>query len=232
VRRLLAVALLLAAIAVPTALFGLSASPARADGDPASDFLLTYQVFYPYYSNTPKDSLTKLKETVADANKRGYRIRVAVITSPYDLGSVSALWEKPKAYAGFLAEELAFVYRGRLLIVSPKGYGYNEGTRRVGTTYVVNPSPKALALVRTVPIGKGTDGLLKTADRAVRVLAAKDGVKLPAVSGSTGSGSGSDTTVIALAAALGALLVVAFEVLRRRRRRQRASGEPEGAHLS
>jgi MYXO-CTERM domain-containing protein len=217
---------------VPTALFGLSASPARADGDPASDFLLTYQVFYPYYSNTPKDSLTKLKETVADANKRGYRIRVAVITSPYDLGSVSALWEKPKAYAGFLAEELAFVYRGRLLIVSPKGYGYNEGTRRVGTTYVVNPSPKALALVRTVPIGKGTDGLLKTADRAVRVLAAKDGVKLPAVSGSTGSGSGSDTTVIALAAALGALLVVAFEVLRRRRRRQRASGEPEGAHLS
>jgi MYXO-CTERM domain-containing protein len=232
VRRLLAVCLLLAAIAVPTALFGLSASPARADGDPASDFLLTYQVFYPYYSNTPKDSLTKLKETVADANKRGYRIRVAVITSPYDLGSVSALWEKPKAYAGFLAEELAFVYRGRLLIVSPKGYGYNEGTRRVGTTYVVNPSPKALALVRTVPIGKGTDGLLKTADRAVRVLAAKDGVKLPAVSGSTGSGSGSDTTVIALAAALGALLVVAFEVLRRRRRRQRASGEPEGAHLS
>jgi MYXO-CTERM domain-containing protein len=232
VRRLLAVCLLLAAIAIPLALLGLSAPPARADGDPASDFLLTYQVFYPYYSNTPKDSLTKLKETVADANKRGYRIRVAVITSPYDLGSVSALWEKPKAYAGFLAEELAFVYRGRLLIVSPKGYGYNEGTRRVGTTYVVNPSPKALALVRTVPIGKGTDGLLKTADRAVRVLAAKDGVKLPAVSGSTGSGSGSDTTVIALAAALGALLVVAFEVLRRRRRRQRASGEPEGAHLS
>jgi MYXO-CTERM domain-containing protein len=232
VRRLLAVCLLLAAIAIPLALLGLSAPPARADGDPASDFLLTYQVFYPYYSNTPKESLTKLKETVADANKRGYRIRVAVITSPYDLGSVSALWEKPKAYAGFLAEELAFVYRGRLLIVSPKGYGYNEGTRRVGTTYVVNPSPKALALVRTVPIGKGTDGLLKTADRAVRVLAAKDGVKLPAVSGSTGSGSGSDTTVIALAAALGALLVVAFEVLRRRRRRQRASGEPEGAHLS
>jgi MYXO-CTERM domain-containing protein len=222
-RRVLVLCLLIAAVTVPVA---------RADGDPASDFLLTYQVFYPYYTNTPKATLEQLKETVADANKRGYKIRVAVITSPYDLGSVSALWEKPKAYAGFLAEELAFVYRGRLLIVSPKGYGYNEGTRRVGTTYVVNPSPKALALVRTVPIGKGTDGLLKTADRAVRVLAAKDGVKLPAVSGSTGSGSGSDTTVIALAAALGALLVVAFEVLRRRRRRQRASGEPEGAHLS
>jgi MYXO-CTERM domain-containing protein len=224
VRRLLVVALLFAAIATPLA---------RADGDPASDFLLTYQVFYPYYSNTPKDSLTKLKETVADANKRGYRIRVAVITSPYDLGSVSALWEKPKAYAGFLAEELSFVYRGRLLIVSPKGYGYNERTRRVGTTYVVHPSPKTLALVRTVPIGKGTDGLLKTADRAVRLLAASDGIKLPAASGdSSGSSSSTDTIVIALAAALGALLLVAFELLRRRRRRQRASGEPEGVHPS
>ena len=224
-RRLLAVALLLAAIAAPLA---------RADGDPASDFLLTYQVFYPYYSNTPKDSLTKLKETVTEANKRGYRIRVAVITSPYDLGSVSALWEKPKAYAGFLAEELSFVYRGRLLIVSPKGYGYNEGTRPVGTTYVVHPSPKTLALLRTVPIGKGTKGLLKTADRAVRLLAARDGIKLPAKSGSTGSGSSSsmDTIVIAVAAVAGTLLIVGFEVLRRRRRRQRASGEPEGAHPS
>ena len=63
--------------------------------------------------------------------------------------------------------------------------------------------------MRTVPIGKGTDGLLQTADKAVRLLAARDGVKLPASSGGTGSGSGSstDTIVIAIAAAVGALLV-------------------------
>ena len=121
-RRVLVLCLLIAAVATPAA---------RADGDPASDFLLTYQVFYPYYTNTPKATLERLKETVADANKRGYKIRVAVITSPYDLGSVSALWGKPQAYAGFLAEELAFVYRDRLLIVSPKGYGYNEKPRSV-----------------------------------------------------------------------------------------------------
>ena len=42
----------------------------------------------------PEARPEKLKPTVADANKRGYRIRVAVITSPYDLGSVSALWEQ------------------------------------------------------------------------------------------------------------------------------------------
>ena len=87
-KRLLVLALLAAAVAAPAA---------RADGDPASDYLLTYQVFYPYYTNTPKATLDQLKETVAEANKRGYQIRVAVITSPYDLGSVSALWQKPRS---------------------------------------------------------------------------------------------------------------------------------------
>lgn len=218
-RRLLVVALLLAAVAAPLA---------RADGDPASDFLLTYQVFYPYYSTTPKAGLAKLKQTVADANKRGYKIRVAVITSPYDLGSLSALWEKPQAYAGFLAEELAFVYRGRLLIVSPKGYGYNERTIHENKTYVVQPAPRKVALLRTIPIGKGTDGLLQTADKAVRLLAASNGVKLPAVSAGTSSGSGSstDTIVIAIAAAVGVVLVAGAEFARRRRRQRRVT-EPE-----
>ena len=73
------------AVAVPVA---------RADGDPASDYLISEQVFYPYYSNTPKAGVAQLEATVADANKSGYTIRVAVITSPYDLGlAVRALAE-------------------------------------------------------------------------------------------------------------------------------------------
>jgi MYXO-CTERM domain-containing protein len=221
VRRVLVLVLLAAAVAAPAA---------RADGDPASDFLLQGQVFYPYYSGHQPPSLKALQQTVADANKRGYTIRVAVITSPYDLGSVSALWQKPQAYARFLASELAFVYRGRLLIVSPSGYGYNKGTKYVHKTYVVQPNAKDLALVRTVPIGKGVDGLLKTTDKAVRALAAKSGIALPAAA-TTGSGgsSNSDTIVIAVAAVLGALLVAALEVVRRRRRNRRLSSEPESA---
>jgi hypothetical protein len=185
---------------------------ARADGDPASDALITSQVFYPYYSNAPKASLVELTGTVAAANKRGYPIRVAVITSPYDLGSVSALWGKPQPYARFLSLELSFAYKRRLLVVSPRGYGYVDRTK---------PVPAKLALVRTVPIGKGTDGLLQTADRAVRILAAKDGVALPAVHVGTGSSSSSDTIVIGIAAAVCALLVVAGEFARRSRRRRR-----------
>jgi hypothetical protein len=211
-KRALILMLLVVAVAAPAA---------RADGDPASDFLITEQVFYPYYSTVPKATLKQLQGTVAAANKRGFTIRVAVITSPYDLGSLSALWEKPQPYCRFLSLELAFAYKNRLLVVSPKGYGYVEKTK---------PVPAKLALVRTIPIGKGTDGLLLTADRAVRLLAAKAGVKLPAASAANGGGSGSsmDTIVIAVAAAVGAALVAGIELVRRRRR-HRGSTEPERA---
>jgi hypothetical protein len=199
----------------------LAPAAALADGDPASDVLIVQKVFYPYYSNTPKASVEQLNTTVADANKRGFPIRVAVITSPYDLGSVSALWGKPQPYARFLSLELAFAFKGPLLIVSPKGYGFVDRTK---------PVPAKLALVRTVPIGKGNEGLVASADRAVRLLAAKSGVELPPpVPKSSGSGSSTDTIVIAIAAALGALLVAAVEVFRRRRRRRRAHAAPEGA---
>jgi MYXO-CTERM domain-containing protein len=214
-KRALILALLAAALVVPAA---------RADGDPASDFLITQQVFYPYYSNVPKATLKQLEATVADANKKHFTIRVAVITSPYDLGSLSALWEKPQPYCRFLSLELAFAYKNRLLVVSPKGYGYVEKTK---------PVPAKLTLVRTIPIGKGTDGLLATADKAVRLLAAKAGVKLPAVQATGGGGSGSsmDTIVIAIAAAVGAALVAGIELMRRRRR-HRGPAEPKGAHSS
>jgi hypothetical protein len=204
--RALSLALVVAALAAPAAL---------VDGDPASDTLITDQVFYPYYSNAPKAGVEKLKETVAAANKQGFTIRVAVITSPYDLGSVSSLWHKPQPYARFLSLELAFAYKNRLLVISPNGYGYVEATRQV---------PAKLALLRTVPIGKGTAGLLASADRAVRLLAARSGTKLPESGSGGGSSSNMDTVVIAIAAAAGGLLVAAVELLRRRRRRP---SEPE-----
>ena len=199
--RALLVALLAACALAPAAL---------ADGDPASDTLITSQVFYPYYSNTPKPAVNRLQQTVADANKRGYTIRVAVITSPYDLGSVSALWHKPQPYARFLSLELAFAYKDRLLVVSPNGYGYVDRTK---------PDPAMLKVVQKVPIEKGTEGLLLTADKAVRALAAKSGYKLPAAASvKDGSGSSRDEIVIAVAAALGVLVVAGVEILRRRRR--------------
>jgi hypothetical protein len=207
--RAAVLALLLAAVIVPAAL---------ADGDPASDTLITDQLFYPYYSNTPKTEVKQLQETLAAADKAGFPIRVAVITSPYDLGSVSSLWHRPQPYARFLSLELAFAYKRRLLVVSPNGYGYVNATK---------PDPKTLALVRTVPIGTGTKGLVESADTVVRRLAARSGVRLPAPSAG-GSSSSMDTIVIAVAAAVGAALVAGVDILRRRRRRG-GSAEARGA---
>ena len=213
-RRVLLLTVLAATVAAPVA---------RADGDPASDWLLTYQVFYPYYASAPKSAVKALQTTVADANKRGYTIRVAVITSPYDLGSLTSLWGKSEPYCRFLALELSFAYRGRLLVIMPSGFGYVEKTVLPrGGGGVVKNDPAALALARTVPIGKGTAGLLLSAQQAVRRLAARAGYPLPNVSASSsGSGSGSDTLVIAIAAAVGAVLVAGVEFARRARSRRK-----------
>jgi hypothetical protein len=110
-----------AALAVPRAL---------ADGDPASDVLLTRSVFVPYGAPVSQAVVTQLETVVARARKAGYPIKVAIVRVPYDLGAVTSLYGKPQVYARFLGRELMFLYRGRLLIVMPQGYGYYDGRGR------------------------------------------------------------------------------------------------------
>ena len=100
-----------------------AAATARADGDPASDFLLTQKVFLPYDARISATRSEQLAALVSDAAREGYPIRIALIASPVDLGSVTALWAKPQQYAKFLGAEVSFAYRGRLLIVMPEGLG-------------------------------------------------------------------------------------------------------------
>jgi hypothetical protein len=140
----------------------LMAASARADGDPASDYLLVQRVFVPYEAATAGKQQHDLTAAVAAANKAGFKIRVAVIASPYDLGSVTVLWRKPQTYARFLGAELAFVYRQRLLVVMPNGFGFNWPKHRPKAAYAV------LAKVR---LGKGVAGLLESATAAVQALA-------------------------------------------------------------
>lgn len=74
-------------------------STARADGDPASDYLVTNQVFLATQSNPPSVAQRRLIATVSAANRAGFTIRVATIPQLYDLGSVTALWGRPQLYA-------------------------------------------------------------------------------------------------------------------------------------
>ena len=104
-------------------MLGWAAVPARADGDPASDVLSTQTLYLPQDAGVPAARQAQLGALLSAAARAGYRIRVAVIASSADLGSVTALWHQPQNYAGFLGQELPLVYRGSLLVVMPNGYG-------------------------------------------------------------------------------------------------------------
>ncbi len=199
-------------------LVGTSARVARADGDPASDYLVANQVFLTSESGTASQAQRQLLAVVRAANRAGFAIRVAVISTEYDLGSITPLWRKPAPYARFLGQELESGYRQRLLVVMPNGFGFNWPGHSAASAY------RQLA---AVPLSARDDRLAVTAQAAVRRLAAAGGLTLapsPAGSGArAGSSSGSDTAAI-LGVAAGGLVVLAAitgGVLRRARRRGR-----------
>jgi hypothetical protein len=139
---------------------------AAADGDPASDYLYTQQVFIPFDVKVPVAAQGDLHRTVAGANRAGFHIRVAIIGSAYDLGAVPSLWKKPQTYARFLGQELVFLYKQRLLIVMPNGFGFFWHGHDVSQEY---------ATLAKIPIG---DDLVAAAHTAVVKLAASSGVKV------------------------------------------------------
>ena len=70
--------------------------PARADGDPASDVLVTQDVFLPTAA-VATDVAVSLQRQVERAYAQGERVKVAVILTPVDLGSIPSLFDKPSA---------------------------------------------------------------------------------------------------------------------------------------
>jgi hypothetical protein len=103
-RRLSALALTAA-----VALSGLFAAISCADGDPASDYLVSKQVFLTSLPGSESRSQQALVSAAQAANRAGFAIRVATISTEYDLGSITALWRSPSVYARFLGLELSSV---------------------------------------------------------------------------------------------------------------------------
>lgn len=146
------------------ALAALLAVPAAwADGDPASDVLPSEAVFLPYPA--PSAAVSRpLRTLVTSANTGGNRVKVAVIASRRDLGSVPVLFGMPTAYARFLGIELGKLYAGVLVVVMPAGVGVYDGGR--------STAAQKHALAGLAP-SKGADGLARAATTAVqRLLAA------------------------------------------------------------
>ena len=113
-------------LAAAAVLAGTAAGTARADGDPASDVLLSDNVFLSYQSPYGSAEGRALEALAKQAKEQGFPLRVAVITQIADLGSVGGLYGKAQRYADFLASEIRFVYRGTLVVAmngKPGGFG-------------------------------------------------------------------------------------------------------------
>ena len=183
---------------------------ALGDADPASDVLYTQPVYYSYDQLPSSGAQQRLNEVVKSATKAGYPVRVALIAKPPDLGGVTALWGKPHQYARFLGLELAFVYKGHLVVVMPQGLGYAHKGKS---------SQAADALLRPIRVDTANDGEANAAVTAIAKLSAAAGhpITVPPKTASDGGGSPwRNRLIILLAALVLAQLVAAGWVLRRR----------------
>jgi hypothetical protein len=195
---------------------GAMASQARADGDPASDVLAAQTVFLPQDGAIPPAQQAQLAQVVGSATHAGFPLRVALIATRSDLGSVTALWRRPSAYSRFLAQELSQVFHGTLLVVMPNGFGVARVGAGPAAALQAVPAPGAGAALGTAAIA------------AVQRLAAAAGHRLPAPRGATSSQASahSATGVVAwLAFAVGAILIaVAWTISLRQRPPRRGDG--------
>jgi hypothetical protein len=198
--RRAALLVLLAVLSFPAA--------AAANGDPASDYLLGQSVFLPFNAKIDSGAVERLREVIAGADKAGFKIKVALIATRYDLGTAFSLYGQPQRYAEFLGLELSFVYRDRLLVVMPSGYGFavsGEPEARFNRVLKSLPEP-----------GRGATKQANAATTAVRRLASSAGYDI--VVPKNGGSETRDRVVIAAAAVAVLALIAAVLLLRRQRR--------------
>lgn len=210
-RRTTALVWLVAAIVAPVP------TAALADGDPASDVLISQDVYVPYFPAPSKAEARKLSRLLAQVRRDGYPMKVALIQTTGDLGANPDLLGRPAAYAKLLASELAaHVKRPYLLVVMAQGglAGNNLG-------------PDADRILRGIDIDTEaqSDGLVRAALQAVAEVAAANGLEtsLPEVIKADDQPAADDgrshTALYVLAAvivALGVALIAFSFVVRRR----------------
>src|SRR5690348_4818980 len=158
--------LALAAAAVAVVVVVFLVHDALADGDPASDYLISQQTFLPLSENVSLPLEGAFTRLVDDAKQKGFPLKVAVIAKPLDLGAVPSLFGSPQRYASFLGQEDYYFFKDELLVVMPQGYGLykHSGVPHADRRVIARlPAPK------TNEAGE----LVAAATRAVHALAAQ-----------------------------------------------------------
>ena len=197
---------------------------AQGNGDPASDVLITDDVFVPY-EQPSRDQVGKLREVIAASRKAGQPVRVAVIHSQRDLGAVANLFGHPQEYANLLSTELqnpvepdARGHQEELLIVMPAGFGTKNVPAQVdrklrGADIAADASPDDLVAAA----GWGVQELAKASGKPIRQVFGQP-------EGDSGGGGlvAAVLIVVALLALVGVLVAV-----RLRAGGEAASGEAQ-----
>jgi hypothetical protein len=211
-------------IAILAALL-ITAPAALADGDPASDVLLSQDSYLPYAPPIQPRLKAALERVLKDARSAGYPMKVALIQTPNDLGAYPDLFNQPQEYANLLVQGLSSlnphgdaVKDVHLLTVMPGGFGGNNLGDRVDA---------ALSPIR-IQTEAQSDGLAKAAIEAIARLATINGhaVDTPPEAALTLSKSNKSTKrkttspliFVAPALLLFGGLVVAGRITRRRER--------------
>jgi hypothetical protein len=185
-------------LALAVALAGTAAGTARADGDPASDVLLSDNVFLSYQSPYGSAEGRALEALAKQAKEQGFPLRVAVITQIADLGSVGGLYGKAQRYADFLASEIRFVYRGTL-VVAMNGKPGGFGVHGPGATPAAR---RALERMKLPSSSLTAAELARLAAVAMQRVAAASGHHLSAPAGATKTKTSSRLLRLFLIAAL------------------------------
>jgi hypothetical protein len=208
-------ALVLAAAALAAA-----APAAHADADPPSDVLLLQPVYYPYQPPVSDKLRRTLDSVVAQAQRAGYPIKVALVQSTIDLGAVPQLFGRPAEYAPFLGREIAFKSKDPLLAIMPVG---------IATS---NVSPQARQAIQSIKVddGRKSDGLVAAAIQAVPKMATASGhpvasVPVPSGGGTGSSGGGASPLIVFGAPVLLVALAALIAALRRRREDDEDDGD-------
>ena len=163
-KRALAAAVTVALVA------GVTAAGSRADGDPASDYLLLQNVYLP--TRPPSQAaVASLERAVDGVYAHGDRVKVALIYGADDLGSIPSLLGNATGYAQFLGIELGLWYVGPLLVVMPTGFGVYDGGRSTAAEEKV---------LQSIPVSAASpDDLTRSATEAVAALAAAKALSSP-----------------------------------------------------
>jgi hypothetical protein len=204
----------LACVLGALALAALTAPAALADGDPASDVLITQPIFPTYSPKLNSSQAEQFSRLVASAEKAGYPIKVAVIGTRPDLGSVPVLYRNPSRYARFLGLELYYWFKGEVLVAMPNGFGI---FRSSGV-----PAADA-RIVKSLPAPNTTDPnvLIQDSMSAVTQLANQHGIKVSAKAPGSHSSSSDRVELLLVLVVVAALAGIVFLVRGLRRRAAR-----------